>query len=278
MGLADKIAERATYWCEEANLGYNQANRWDIRDHGACDCSSLGYWVAWETGAAKRPADYRSRTLYTGTIARDFVEQGWQRLSPTISALRPGDYILSENHHVAICVSGYGWGAYLAEANIDERGRTTGGQNGDQSDSETRIIHVYEYSAGWDCILRPPSTGSPSASVPSNSSVKLEVDGWLGSLSVKEWQKQLGTTADGVVSGQVLNNARHFRNLLPVEWDRSGSRMVVAIQKKVGCSPDGIIGPQTVKGIQKFVGCTPDGYLGYETACAIQRSLNNRKW
>lgn len=274
MGLVDTIVKRATYWCEEANLGYNQNNRWDIRDHGACDCSSLGYWVAWEAGAAKKPADYRSRTLYTGTIRKDFAEQGWQVLSPTISALRPGDYILSENHHVAICVSGYGWGAYIAEANIDERGHTVGGQNGDQSGAETRITHIYEYSAGWDYILRPPS--SDSAQV--NPSGNLDVDGWLGMLSVKAWQKQLGTVADGVVSGQVMNNAAHFRNLLPVEWDRSGSRMVIAVQKKVGADPDGIIGPQTVKNIQKFVGCTPDGYLGYETACAIQRSLNNKKW
>lgn len=264
------ISERATYWVEVANLGYDQANRWDIRDNGRCDCSSLAYWVAWETGLAHKPKDYRERTLYTGTIAHDLVEDGWTRLAPSISALRPNDYILSENHHVAICVSGYGWGATLAEANIDERGRTMNGQAGDQTGAETRLIHVYEYYAGWDCILRPPT-----ADFPSN---ELDIDGWLGPMSVMEWQRQLGTVADGTVSGQVRNNANHFRNLLPVTWERSGSRMVMAVQRKVGATPDGIIGPQTVRAIQNFVGVTADGYLGFETACAIQRTLNDGKW
>lgn len=270
MNNVDLLVQRAVYWAEEANLGYDQSNRWDIRDHGECDCSSLAYWCAWESGLAKRPGDYKVRTLYTGTISRDLVEAGWSRLSPTISALRPGDYILSENHHVAMCVSGNGWGAQIAEANIDERGNTTGGQSGDQSGRETRVTNIYSYSAGWDAILRPPTGGYQKPT--------LDVDGWLGSLSVKEWQRQLDTTQDGVVSGQVYDNASHFRNLLAVEFDRCGSRMVRAIQRRVGADVDGIIGPQTVRCIQNRVGVTADGYLGYETACAIQRSLNAGEW
>lgn len=268
----DTLVRRANYWVDEANLGYDQNLRWDIRDHGTCDCSSLAYWVAWESNLAQRPVDYRSRTLYTGTIARDLVLAGWSRLAPTIMALRPGDYLLSENHHVAICVFGAGWGATLAEANIDERGHTTGGQQGDQNGRETRLVHVYEYSAGWDWILRPPSSAQPQPSG------KLDVDGWLGSLSVAEWQRQLGTPADGKVSGQVRDNAPHFRNLLPVSWERSGSQLVVAIQRKVKADTDGIIGPQTIRCIQNFVGVTADSYLGFETACAIQRSLNDGRW
>lgn len=270
MTPVDLLVQRATYWAEEANLGYDQANRWDIRDHGTCDCSSLGYWVAWEANLAERPQDYRTRTLYTGTISRDLVAAGWSRLAPSISALRPGDYLLSEYHHVAICVAGAGWGATLAEANIDERGRTTGGQPGDQTGRETRLVPVYEYSAGWDCILRPPSGKAPSGA--------LVVDGWLGPASVSEWQRQLGTPVDGVVSGQVLDNATYFRNLLAVTWGRSGSRMVREVQRMVGADTDGIIGPQTVRCVQNFVGVTADGYLGYQTATAIQRSLNGGRW
>lgn len=277
MNAVDLLIQRATYWAEEANLGYDQNNRWDIRDHGECDCTSLAYWCAWEAKLLERPADYRSRTLYSGTIERDCVAAGWTKLAPTISALRPGDYILSTYHHVAICVSGAGWGAYIAEANIDERGKTTGGQTGDQTGRETRIIPIYEYSAGWDCILRPPRGTKPEPE-PKPEPSKLDVDGWLGALSVREWQRQLGTLADGVVSGQVRDNAAFFRNLLSVEWDRSGSQMVVAIQCKVKTTPDGILGPATVRGIQNLVGVTADGYLGYQTACAIQKSLNEGRW
>lgn len=270
MTPVDLLVQRATYWAEEANLGYDQSNRWDIRDHGECDCSSLAYWVAWEAGLAERPRDYRSRTLYTGTIAGDLVAAGWSRLAPSISALRPGDYLLSTYHHVAICVSGAGWGAWLAEANIDERGHTTGGQQGDQNGRETRLTPVYEYSAGWDCILRPPSGKAPSGA--------LEVDGWLGAASVSEWQRQLGTPVDGTVSGQVRDNAPHFRNLLAVGWGRSGSIMVQGVQRRVGADTDGIIGPQTVRLLQERLGVAPDGYLGYQTATALQRSLNAREW
>lgn len=270
MNKVDLLIQRANYWAEEANLGYDQSNRWDIRDHGECDCSSLAYWVAWEAGLAERPTDYRSRTLYTGTIADDLVAAGWARLAPSISALRPGDYILSIYHHVAICVAGAGWGATIAEANIDERGRTTGGQQGDQSGAETRLTNVYEYSAGWDYILRPPREDSGKDA--------LDVDGWLGAASVSEWQRQLGTTVDGVVSGQVRDNAPRFRNLLPVGWERSGSQMVVALQMRIGATPDGIIGRETVTLLQERLGVTADGRLGFETACAVQRSLNAGEW
>lgn len=274
MGSVASFIKRAEYWCKDANLGYDQNNRWDIRDGGACDCSSLTYWCAWESELMKKPSDYKSRTLYTGTISEDFVKAGWTRLAPTISALRPGDCLLSEYHHVAICIGGYGWGARLAEANIDERGRVIGGLLGDQTGRETRIIEVYEYSAGWDCILRPPS--DVVISKPDNN--LLDIDGWLGQVSVKEWQKQLKTPSDGVVSGQSRDNAKYFRSLLSVGWDRSGSQMVCAIQGKLGSYKDGFLGPNTIKAIQKFVGTDPDGYLGYKTACAIQKSLNERKW
>ena len=272
----ETLCERAAYWAEEANLGYDQTNRWDIRPDGECDCASLAYWVAWEAGLAAKPADYRSRTLYTGTIARDLVAAGWQRLAPSISALMPGDYLLSEYHHVAICVHGYGWGSTLAEANIDERGRTTGGQTGDQTARETRLVHVYEYSAGWDCILRPPSG--------SGGHDGLEVDGWLGTLSVMEWQRQLGTPADGMVSGQPLELAEWWPRLASVEFGHGGSSLVRAIQRKVSAPVDGYLGPKTVKALQLwlakagyFVG-EVDGILGPNTAKAVQRSLNDRAW
>lgn len=281
MTPTERLVQRAIYWVDEANLGYDQANRWDIRDHGRCDCSSLGYWCAWEAGLAKRPDDYRTRTLYTGTIARDFVEAGWSRLAPTISALRPADYLLSENHHVAICVAGAGWGATLAEANIDERGRTTGGQAGDQTGRETRLIQVYEYSAGWDWILRPPASDNVAPAKP-----KLDVDGWLGEKTIGEWQRQLGTTYDPVVSGQFRDLAWRFPALLSVDYERSGSQMVAEIQHRLSIDDDGVIGYDTITALQGQLlrwgydlgTWGVDHILGRATGRAIQQSLNDGKW
>ena len=31
--------------CEDWDLGYDQDNRWDVRDGGECDCSSLVIWA-----------------------------------------------------------------------------------------------------------------------------------------------------------------------------------------------------------------------------------------
>ena len=271
MTQLDLFIQRMVYWTTEANLGYDQGDRWNIYDHGECDCSSLTYWCLWEANLLKRPADYRTRTLYTGTIARDLVAAGWQRLPADISILQPGDVLLSEGAHVCVCVAGHGWGASVAEANYGERG-ASGNVPGDQTGRETRVTKVYQHSCGWDCILRLP--GAEPAPAPA----KLAVDGRLGEKSVTEWQRQCGTVADGIVSGQWKGNWHWFPNLFSVSWGGTGSALVMAVQRRCGCTIDGIIGPNTVKAIQRFVGVDADGYLGPETAKAIQRSLNAGRW
>lgn len=279
MGSKDLLVQRANYWCLEASLGYDQANRWEIRDGGRCDCSSLGYWLLWEAGFLERPADYRSRTLYTGTIAADLVAAGWTKLAPTIPALRPCDYLLSEYHHVAVCVSGAGWGALVAEANVDERGRTTGGQPGDQTGRETRVAPVYEHSAGWDWILRPPASKTPSQG-------KLVVDSWDGALTIGAWQDQLGTPHDPVVSGQARDLAWRYPNLLAVTYERSGSLMVMELQRRLGIDPDGIIGYEFVGALQERLlrwgydlgPAGVDHIWGRYVGSAVQQSINDKRW
>lgn len=112
----------------------------------------------------------------------------------------------------------------------------------------------------------------------------LEVDGWLGPASVTEWQRQLGTYADGMVSGQPLELAEWWPRLASVEFGHGGSSLVRAIQRKVSAPVDGYLGPKTVKALQLwlakagyFVG-EVDGILGPNTAKAVQRSLNDRAW
>lgn len=112
----------------------------------------------------------------------------------------------------------------------------------------------------------------------------LEVDGWLGTASVTAWQRQLGTYADGMVSGQPLELAEWWPRLASVEFGHGGSPLVRAIQRKVSAPVDGYLGPKTVKALQLwlakagyFVG-EVDGILGANTAKAVQRSLNDRAW
>ena len=53
---------------------------------------------------------------------------------------------------VAAVISGYGWGATVAEAWLDEKYGIYYGQSGDQTGLETRTRNIYIYP--WNCILR----------------------------------------------------------------------------------------------------------------------------
>lgn len=120
---------------------------------------------------------------------------------------------------------------------------------------------------------------------------KLEVDGWLGPLSIAEWQTQLGGAIDGVVSGQSEANAERLWALTSVEWGGGGSYMVELLQLRLiragfECGAegaDGHMGPATIRALQLLLASwgyavAADGWLGNETAKAIQRSLNDRRW
>ena len=283
-GSLSKLCERMRYWCEEANLGYDQGNRWDIRVGGECDCSSLTYWCLWEAGFLTKPSgSLYAHTLYTGSIRGHLVAAGWKTLKPDLSQAKPGDVLLSEQHHVCVVVEGSGWGAKVAQASIDERGRASGGAAGDQTGGETNVRAIYTYSRGWDCILRYQGGDAGDAPTPSTGG-RLDVDGWLGYLSVWAWQEALGTPADGVVSGQVASNRQHWPRLVSVTCEDGGSPLVRAVQAKVGAGVDGHLGPLTVQAIQMWLnreaGCTllVDGILGAQTAKWIQAAINASVW
>lgn len=121
------------------------------------------------------------------------------------------------------------------------------------------------------------TNGSKSGAT-TDTSDKLEVDGWLGTLSVSRWQQVMGTYVDGIVSGQWEAEADYFPALVAVEFGEGGSDLVRAIQKVVGTSQDGFLGPITIKAVQKRIGVTIDGYLGSQTAKAIQKRLNENKF
>ena len=102
-----------------------------------------------------------------------------------------------------------------------------------------------------------------------------------------KWQEQLGTYADGVISGQVADLYQYRRNVYSIEHDGgSGSQRVEAIQAKVGARVDGIWGRKTSTKIQQWLvdngydvgSAGVDGYFGHDSVCALQMSLNDGKW
>ena len=261
--------------CEDWSLGYDQSNRWDIRDGGECDCSSLVIWAlrraGFDTGSAS----------FTGDLSCNLTMRGWQRLPFDIDAVRPGDILLNDANHVCAVISGSGRTAKIAQASIDERGRITDGASGDQTGGETNVRQVYVYSHGWDCILRYRGADSDAA-----DSHIVEVDGVIGTLSVTEWQFQVGTTVDGCVSGQLKECQNSYPALRAVTFEGTGSELMLEVQKRVGVpNPTGIIAGGTVCMLQGWLylhghSCAADkaGVLGEATAKALQESLNSGDW
>lgn len=277
-----KFCEWMYIACAVWSLGYDQYQRQNIYDGGECDCSSLVIWALQKAGFDV------GTSSYTGNMSANLTKRGWVRLPADLSTAKPGDILLNDTYHVAVVISGNGWNAKIAQASIDERGRITGGQTGDQTGNETNVKNIYTYSHGWSCILR--YQGSTTNGVNSNSSnqkntsTQLTVDGIGGYVTIKKWQQSLGTVADGIISGQLKGNQKYFSGIVSVTWERTGSELVKAIQKKVGTTSDGYWGPATSKAIQNFlmkkgydIGVSGvDGYFGSDSVKALQKSLNSK--
>lgn len=233
--------------CRVWSVGYDQSNRWDIRDGGECDCSSLVIWAlrkaGFDTGGA----------TYTGNMSSNLTARGWKRLPPDLNTLQPGDILLNDTHHTCACIRGRGKTATIAQASIDENGNASGGRSGDQTGNETNERQAYVYRHGWNCILR--YTGASTSGGSSSGSS----DKWYAGHKVFTlWQQKCGTKVDGVMSGQSRYNLRYTPN-----FDRSAM------------SFEGNGQSFMVRHIQGKVGAIIDGFFGYETAGKTQAYLIN---
>ena len=179
-----KLVERMIYWCTQANLGYDQSNRWDIRVGGECDCSSIVIFACREAGFDTGSASY------TGNMSANFTARGWKRCAVNGNP-QYGDILLNDNNHVAVYIGN----GQLAQASIDENGRATGGASGDQTDYETNVKGYYNYP--WNCYLR--YAGAQSGSGGSTS-----IDG----LSIDELAQKVinGELGDGDQRRQILGD------------------------------------------------------------------------
>lgn len=266
MPSIDKFCERMRYWCDEGNLGYCQTHRWNIYEGGEADCSSLVIFALREAGFDTGDASY------TGNMASELCARGWVK-SPNNGHPSKGMILLNERCHVAAWL-----GDCLAQASINELGTVTGGQPGDQTDRETNTRSYYNYP--WDFYLEYFGGSSGGEDTPVTGGA-LEVDGLWGSATTRALQKALGTYADGIVDGQYAGNRPHLKACtIGWCWDVSygtGSPMVKALQARIGCEADGVIGPDTVRALQAYLGTEQDGTLSNpsETVKELQRRLND---
>lgn len=286
--------------------GYSQANRMgDGTTETIClsdgttvtiaggdrDCSSAVVTALRAVGVNTFGASYtgnmREQLLKTGLF-------GWRKMG--VKSAQRGDIYLNEKCHTAVCVSPYGSarGDLLAQFSISEKGTVTG-TKGDQTGRESNIKAYYSYP--WDGTLYWLSDGKTlngsNTEVADNTVPSLGDTRYFGPKMAKELQRQLGTTADGVISGQWPANERYLwacdRGVIEYVKGGVGSNAVRALQDKVGCKVYPVVGGiqarQMGSGtvfkhqqwlIAQGISCGSsgaDGYQGRDTNVAIGQAL-----
>lgn len=124
----------------------------------------------------------------------------------------------------------------------------------------------------------PAPVGGITITTPTAPGV-LSIDGSCGPATVKKWQSVMGTTVDGIVSGQLVPDCKTYwrPNLYDgcVTYGGYGSQLIRAVQRNLGgLTVDGLLGPATIKAIQKHYGLTQDASFGPATVRALQSALN----
>lgn len=286
--------------------GYSQANRMgDGTTETIClsdgttvtiaggdrDCSSAVVTALRAVGVNTFGASYtgnmREQLLKTGLF-------GWRKMG--VKSAQRGDIYLNEKCHTAACVSPYGSarGDLLAQFSISEKGTVTG-TKGDQTGRESNIKAYYSYP--WDGTLYWLGDGKTlngsNTEVADNTVPSLGDTRYFGPKMAKELQRQLGTTADGVISGQWPANERYLwacdRGVIECVKGGVGSNAVRALQDKVGCKVYPVVGGVQARQmgsgtvfkhqqwlIAQGISCGSsgaDGYQGRDTNVAIGQAL-----
>ena len=234
---------------------------------------------------------------YTGNMREQLLKTGlfdWRKMG--VKSAQRGDIYLNEKCHTAVCVSPYGSarGDLLAQFSISEKGTVTG-TKGDQTGRESNIKAYYSYP--WDGTLYWLGDGKTlngsNTEVADNTVPSLGDTRYFGPKMAKELQRQLGTTADGVISGQWPANERYLwacdRGVIEYVKGGVGSNAVRALQDKVGCKVYPVVGGVQARQmgsgtvfkhqqwlIAQGISCGSsgaDGYQGRDTNVAIGQAL-----
>jgi len=104
----------------------------------------------------------------------------------------------------------------------------------------------------------------------------LTVDGKWGNATTEALQDALNTPVDGIISNQSRNSVTESLYGNTVRYGSGGSVVIRALQRKVGASADGLLGPATVRALQSYLGTPVDGVLSRPSMAVeeMQRQLN----
>ena len=255
------------------NIGYDQSQRWSfyqggqIVQGGEGDCSSTDGAIIKMGGY---PIDL-SGTFFTGNITQRARAAGFSVFPFTsLDDVRPGDSLVTPGHHV-VYVRDY---ERMLSAENDERGRSSGGQAGNQTGREIRYRPWYVRPGGWTYILRPPAdeigAAGPAPSrpapdlnpLPGDPRIRLVVDHDLGPKTVSRIEQWSGCPLSG------------RRTLSTAAWASVQATINALDPNPPLLEVDGQAGPKTIAALQVLVGASLTGRLDAQTVAAWQTYLN----
>ena len=133
--------------------------------------------------------------------------------------------------------------------------------------------------AGWiNCHAKFCTYGGAAKK---STSKAIAVDGVWGHELTRRLQEIFKTGVDGVISDQPTSNKKYCAGIAAAEWSgklSGGSDLIKAMQRWVGVTADGYIGPQTIRALQKKLGTPVDGVISYPSAMvrALQEWCNRQ--
>ena len=222
MSVIDKAVAYMVDLVTDPIHGYDQINRFGPD----FDCSS-SIIQSWDKGAGV-PVKAAGAS-YTGNMRAAFEKCGFKAIPYKKGmSLVKGDVVLNEKHHTVMYIGD----RKIAQFSINEKGTIKGGRSGDQTGKESYIGNFYEYSKGWDYVLRYD---------------KQEVI----TVTITMPQLQRGSKCPEVGTVQVLLNSLGFvgkngkRLTIDHDYGQNVEFSVKNFQRSKGIGQDGIVGAKT---------------------------------
>ena len=271
-GRAGRRIDKVVLHHNAGNLSINDCWRvWQTREasaHYQVDASGRVGQLVWDADTAWHAGDLEANRTSIGIEHADASSSPWRISDATLDA---GAHLTA-----AVCRF-YGLGRPQWLSNVFPHSRfsstacpcsISGSQNAEYM---ARAQHWYDEMTG-QATPSAPQSGQDSAG-------RLAVDGSCGPATVRRWQTVMGTSVDGVISGQLVPDQKTYRrpNLddSAVSYGGYGSELVRAVQRRLGgLDADGLLGPATIKAVQAHYGLTQDASFGPATVKALQTALN----
>ncbi len=229
----------------ESNVDRDNTN-YNYGASGVPYCAMFISWCLWTAGivcagfpSAYCPAIHNHQTLKAGQmIAGDIVLFDWN--------------LDGTDDHVGI-----------VEWNEPAKGRMGTIEGNTNNGQVARRVRYYKNICGG---MRPDYSVKPSENPTEVLQVELlRVDKWWGPATTMKSQLVLGTTPDGLISGQDAGDLRTINRggLQTNTWmiGQGGSDLILAIQELVGVKRDRYYGRNSCIGQQSFLGTTTDGFV-----------------